>query len=226
MNKADSLLESGAWTLQWLFLKSPLGAKRTLNSSHFAATFWKIDYSLRGRLVKYFLATPGRCWWVIYPITYAGIIAHMESLLCPILTCWSLCLWHPGGHAHLRILLTSCQDCLLPVKPIYTVAELCSCLTTACQPLSSPFILFHPVMALLSTDTTLCPHPQSLSLFTLFQSDPSPVFAQAAASLTLFSHFLPGISNLSRCPYSHSPCITLFLLSDYKPFCYHAYKNL
>jgi len=84
--------------------------------------------------------------------------------------------------------LTSCQDWLLPVKPIYTVAELCSCLTSACQPLSSPFILFHPIMALLSTDTTLCPHPQSPSQFTLFRSDPSPVFAQAAASLTLFSH--------------------------------------
>lgn len=105
---------------------------------------------------------------------------------------------------------------------MYSVAELC--IITACQPFS--FIPFHSILALFP-ETILCLHPQSPSQLMLPRSDLSPIFVQTGASLTLFPHFLPSISILNKCPYSHSPGITFFFLPPlYKLSCYHVSKNL
>ena len=199
------------------------GAKGALNSSHFPSTHWKTDYSLKGKLVRFLLAAPRRCWQellVWWPC--AGITAHVESLLCPIFLCWPLRHWSLLSHTQLLILpLLSVRirySLFNTVQPIYRVAELCCCLVTTCHPLSSPFEPSHPGMPSVLIFEAL--------LSSLFPKATTHPYTQTTVSFTLFSHFPPNTSILSKCLHPQSPCITFLSLSPYNPSCYLTYRNL
>lgn len=124
-------------------LKQFFGGEKRSELFTFPSTHWKTGYSLRGKLVKFFLTAPRRCWqdlFMWWPCD--GITAHMESLRCPIFLCWPLCNWSLLSHAHLWILpppsVRISYSLSNTIQPIYSVAELCPCLITACQPLSPP----------------------------------------------------------------------------------------